>query len=90
MHILPLVVLSSYFEKGDSDEEPDSKKGKLGDEEEEEDDPLEAFMMGIEVQEKCVCGRGGSGLGIPGASAAPPPPVNPKCEAVDGLHMAWS
>ena len=59
MHILPLVVLSSYFEKGDSDEEPDSKKGKLGDEEEEEDDPLEAFMMGIEVQGQCVCGRGG-------------------------------
>ena len=52
MHVLPLVALSSYFEKGDSDEEPESKKGKVGgeeEEEEEEDDPLEAFMMGIEV-----------------------------------------
>ena len=54
MHVSPLVALSSYFEKGDSDEEPESKKGKVGgeeeeEEEEEEDDPLEAFMMGIEV-----------------------------------------
>lgn len=62
MHILPLVVLSRYFEKGDSDEEPDSKKGRKGDEEEdEEDDPLEAFMMGIEVQGQCLW-EGGGGL----------------------------
>ena len=79
MHILPLVVLSSYFEKGDSDEEPDSKKGKLGDDDdEEEDDPLEAFMMGIEVQEKCVCGRGGGWFGHTRGFSSTPSPSEPK------------
>ena len=49
--LLLTAAFSRYFEKGDSDEEPDSKKGRVGggEEEEEEDDPLEAFMMGIEV-----------------------------------------
>ena len=52
LDLLLTAALSRYFEKGDSDEEPDSKKGRVGggeEEEEEEDDPLEAFMMGIEV-----------------------------------------
>ena len=75
-----------YFDKGDSDEEPDAKKGKLGEEEEEEDDPLEAFMMGIEV---CVQWQSGPVGRMVQSGPISRVSSQPLHSVLYGLYFAW-